>query len=155
MGTRKGAAGMAGVVYLIGSLRNPNVPVVAQSIRKLGLEVFDDWYAAGPEADDYWRAYEEARGRTYEEALSGYAANHVFNYDRSHIQRADIAVLLLPAGRSGHLEFGFAVGQGKHGIICKEPESDRWDVMYRFANKVVTGDAALLEYLSTFKFERV
>ena len=41
------------------------------------VEVFDDWYAAGPEADDYWKSYEINRGRDYIDALSGRAARHV------------------------------------------------------------------------------
>jgi len=57
-------------VYLIGSLRNPAVPELANTIRALGYDVFDDWYAAGPEADDKWRDYEKARGHTYKQALS-------------------------------------------------------------------------------------
>lgn len=144
-------------LYLIGSLRNPDVPKVAQRIREETQfeEVFDDWYAAGPEADDYWRAYEEARGRTYEEALEAYSANHVFGYDKYHLDAASHVVLLLPAGRSGHLEFGYGVRGGAHGIICREPDTDRWDVMYRFANKVVTGHDALVEYLQQFEFERL
>jgi len=39
-------------LYLIGSLRNPRVPEVAEILRWNGHLVFDDWYAAGPEADD-------------------------------------------------------------------------------------------------------
>ena len=39
-------------VYLIGSLRNLKLPKIAQKIRELGFEVFDDWYAAGRKADD-------------------------------------------------------------------------------------------------------
>ncbi len=47
------------MIYLIGSLRNPNIPAIANELRTLGYEVFDDWYAAGPEADDYWKSYEK------------------------------------------------------------------------------------------------
>ena len=39
-------------LYVIGSLRNPAVPQVAKRLREAGFLVFDDWYAAGPEADD-------------------------------------------------------------------------------------------------------
>ncbi len=40
-------------VYVIGSLRNPKIANVAETLRqRLGVEVFDDWLAAGPEADD-------------------------------------------------------------------------------------------------------
>src|SRR5258706_9150607 len=98
------------IVYLIGSLRSPRVPKVAEELRAAGYEVFDDWYAAGPEADDYWQRYEQAKGHTYAEALAGYAANHVFNFDRTRLMRADAGVLVLPAGKSGHLELGYLVG---------------------------------------------
>jgi hypothetical protein len=126
-------------VYVIGSLRNPKVATVAEALRqRLGVEVFDDWFAAGPEADDKWKAYEESRGRTYEEALHGYAAEHVFRFDKHHLDTADAAVLVLPAGRSAHLEAGYMVGQGKPVYILLDEVSGsaRWDVMYKFVTGV-------------------
>ena len=104
-------------IYLIGSLRNEKVPKIGKSLRDNGFDVFDDWHGAGPEADDKWKEYEEARGRTYAEALDGYAANHVFSFDKYHLNRCDASILVLPAGRSGHLELGYSVGIGKRGFI--------------------------------------
>ncbi len=134
-------------VYLIGSLRNAAVPQVAELLRNAGHEVFDSWYAAGPEADDYWRDYVRGRGLSYEEALREYAAQHVFNFDRTHLERCDVAVLLMPAGKSAHLELGWAIGRGKRGIICMDAEPDRYDVMYAFAERVCVGVEALLKVL--------
>lgn len=134
-------------VYLIGSLRNPKVPKVATLLRIQGHEVFDDWFAAGPEADDYWQKYEQARGRTFEEALRGYAAGHVFEFDKTHLDATDAVVLLMPAGKSGHLEFGYCVGRGKRGFICMEREPERFDVMYRFAERICVGVPALIKAL--------
>ncbi len=138
-------------LYLIGSLRNEQVPVVANEIRELGFDVFDDWYSVGPEADDYWQAYETGRGRSYSEALAGYAANHVFRYDRSHLERCDIVLLLMPAGKSGHLEFGYSIGRGKPGIIYLPEPPERYDVMYRFANHVCVGKKQLMESLNGYR----
>lgn len=123
------------IIYLIGSLRNPQVPIIAEQLRAAGHEVFDDWYAAGPEADDKWRDYEQARGHSYIEGLSGLAANHVYRFDRTHLDRCEAAVLVLPAGRSGHLELGYVIGTGKPGYLLLD-DSERWDVMYRFADGV-------------------
>lgn len=120
-------------IYLIGSLRNPEVPKIANRLRRLGFEVFDDWYAAGPEADDKWRDYEKARGRSYKEALKGFAARHVYHFDKHHLDACDIAILVLPAGKSGHLELGYVIGKGKPGFILLD-NPERWDVMYQFAN---------------------
>lgn len=125
-------------VYVIGSLRNPAIPTIASTLRKEGFDVFDDWFAAGPEADDWWKKYEQERGRTYREALDGFPAGQVFRYDKSHLDRCQAAVLVLPAGKSGHLELGYFIGSGKPGFILLPPGDDRWDVMYRFATKVVS-----------------
>lgn len=124
-------------IYLMGSLRNPDIIEVARDLRARGFEVFDNWYAAGPEADDHWKAYEQQRGLNYIDALDQPSARTVFEYDRKHIDRCDAAVLVLPAGRSGHLELGYAIGKGKPGFILLDQEHDRWDVMYRFATSVV------------------
>ena len=125
---------MSKIIYLIGSLRNPEVPKIGKMLRnETGYDVFDDWFAGGPEADDAWKRYEETRGRTYDEALFGRAAEHVFDYDHFHLDRADIGVLVLPAGKSGHLELGYLIGQKKPGLILLENGVDRWDVMYKFA----------------------
>ena len=123
-------------IYVIGSLRNPNIPLLANDLRKLGLDVFDDWFSSGPETDDYWQKYEKIRGRTYGEALAGTMADHIFTYDKSHLDRTDAAVLMAPAGKSGHMELGYTIGKGKPGFVLFDKEPERYDVMYLFATKV-------------------
>lgn len=136
-------------IYVIGSLRNPLIPEVAADLRTVGYDAFDDWYSAGPEADDYWKTYEQSRGRTYAEALDGFPARHVFSFDKHHLDRCDAAVLVLPAGRSGHLELGYVAGKGKPTFILLPDEHDRWDVMYRFATAVCPTVNSLVAALDT------
>ena len=138
------------VVYLIGTLRNPEVNRVAQAIRDLGFEVFDDWTAAGSTADDSWRDYEKSRGHSYVQALQGYAAKHVFAFDKFHLDRADLAVLLMPAGKSGHLELGYTLGKGKPGFVLFDQEPERFDVMYQFATGVYSAEVDLLHALRLY-----
>ena len=134
-------------LYLIGSLRNEKVARIAEDIRhSTGIDVFDDWMAAGPEADDYWKSYEIARGHSYQEALSGYAARHVFEFDKHHLDRCDAALLVLPAGKSGHLELGYVIGSGKRGFILLDGEDVRFDVMYQFAERVFETTEEMIEY---------
>ena len=117
---------------------------VAAELRAVGYVVFDDWMAAGPEADDYWGKYEKERGHTFIDALKGYAAQHVFHFDKRHLEAADAVVLALPAGRSGHLELGWALGRGKRGYILLDREPERFDVMYAFADGVYTDLQSLM-----------
>ena len=122
------------VVYLIGSLRNEKIPHMAKELRDAtGMEVFDDWFSPGPEADEFWRKFEKVRGSSYKEALNNWAAKHVFEFDKFHLDRADIGVLYMPAGKSGHLELGYMIGQGKTCFILFDEEPERWDVMTIFA----------------------
>lgn len=147
-------------IYVIGSLRNPEIPRIGRALRETGLDTFEDWHSAGPRADDHWKEYEVSRGRTFQEALDGYACKHVFDFDSFHINRCDAVLLVLPAGKSGHLELGYAIGRGKRGFILLDDDktsggmnldSSRWDIMYRFAEKVFVSEQEMLEF---FKSDR-
>ena len=124
------------VLYLIGSLRNPEVPKIGNFLRALGFEVFDDWYGAGEIADDSWQKYEQGRGRSYGDALKSYASRHIVELDYTHLKRCDAAVLVMPAGKSGHMELGFVMGQGKPGFVLFDGPPERWDQMYGITQRV-------------------
>lgn len=123
-------------VYLAGSLRNPIIPHIGNKLRAAGLEVFDEWFGGGKIADDEWQNYEKVRGRPYKDALKGYGAVHIFNFDKHHLDRTDCTVLVMPAGRSSHLELGYVIGKGKPGYVLFDKEPKRFDVMYQFADGV-------------------
>lgn len=138
------------VIYLIGSLRNPDVPLIAQNLREWGYEAFDDWWSASEDADEWWQQHERLKGRTYSEAINGYHAQNVFEFDKRHLDRADAGVLVMPAGRSGHLELGYLVGNGKPCFVLFDKEPDRFDIMYRFAKAVCFTNNELKEALSKY-----
>jgi nucleoside 2-deoxyribosyltransferase len=123
---------------------------VAQLSEVPNLEVFASWYAAGPNADDCWKSFEQDRGLGYIQALQDWAAQHVFKFDQYHLERSDAALLVLPAGRSGHLELGYTLGRGKPGYILLDDTDTRWDVMYNFATKVYPSTEPLKEDLTRF-----
>jgi len=120
------------IIYLIGSLRNPEIPEMGNKLRELGFEVFDDWFSPGPEADDFWRKYEKIRGSTYKQALNNWAGKHIYEFDKFHLDRSDIGILYMPGGKSAHLELGYMIGKGKKCFILFDKEPERWDVMLIF-----------------------
>ena len=120
------------LIYVIGSLRNPRVPEVAKLLRDAGYEIFDDWYAVGPKADDHWQEYEQSRGRSYKDALWGEAARNTYEFDRRHLAVCAGVVMVAPAGKSAHLELGHEIGKGKPAWVLMEQDPERWDVMMQF-----------------------
>lgn len=138
-------------LYLIGSLRNERIPKLAKTLRKQhpDTEVFDDWYSAGPEADDYWKEYEQAKGNDYQKALRGYAAKHVFEFDRHHLDTSSHVLLVLPAGKSGHMEVMYAAyATNANAAILLDPTDIRWDVMYQFIPTILNSDKEIEGWLN-------
>jgi hypothetical protein len=79
-----------------------------------------------------------------------------FIEDKSWLDWADTVLLVLPCGRSAHLEAGYGKGQGKRLVIYGPFEKGEFDVMYGFADALVrerecTGIRDLLEMLGPVK----
>lgn len=134
-------------IYVMGSMRNPRIPEIAILLRSIGWDAFDDWHSVGPEADDYWQAHEKLRGRAFREALAGYHAQHAFALDEFHIDRCDAGLLVLPTGRSAHIEFGVFRGAKKPRYILMDGEPERFDLMYNYATKIFTSLDEMVEAL--------
>lgn len=138
-------------IYVIGSLRNENIPVLGNKLRAAGWDAFDDWYGAGHEADDKWRDYEQLRGRDLKTSIYGFAARHTYAFDKHHLDRCDLAVLVMPAGKSGHLELGYFRGCGKPGFIVFPETPERYDVMWNFATDVFLDEDTFLSGLEAYR----
>jgi len=53
------------------------------------------------------------------------------------MRKADVCVLLLPSGRSAHLEAGYFVGAGKHLFVLLADSAQEPELMYKMAPYVV------------------
>ena len=137
------------MIYIFGSLANPRIPEITNILRDEGHEVFSEWFAAGEGADEKWKAYFKALGMGYKEALATDFVNTAFNFDLDHMKKADVGVLVMPAGRSGHLEIGWMLGQGKKGyILFPDGEPERPDLMSKLATNVLFSVEELLNELN-------
>lgn len=118
-------------IYVASSWRNNEQPAIIDRLRMDGHEVYDfrnppngvpgfSW----AEIDPDWKSWSAEEYRhlltTHPIATRGYLS------DIRGMQWADVCVLVLPCGRSAHLEAGWFCGQGKRCIILtrdgEEPE---------------------------------
>lgn len=125
-------------VYVASSWRNPRQPEVVGDLRFAGHDVYDfrnpapgnngfAWSAIDPD----WNAWSAPK---LIEALDDPIAVAGFELDMSALKACDACVLVLPCGRSAHLELGWAVGAGKLTIALLddgEPE-----LMYRMVDRL-------------------
>src|SRR6266851_9694696 len=118
-------------IYLASSWRNQEQPTLVSFLRNAGHEVYDfrnppDGIPNGfrwSKLDPDWQAW---KATTYRKMLGRPLAQQGFNSDFTGMKWADVGVLLLPCGRSAHLELGWMAGAGKRTIILtrdgEEPE---------------------------------
>ena len=69
----------------------------------------------------------------YIDFLTWPPTKRAFASDRAGLDWADTVVLLIPSGRSSHLEAGYGVGQGKELFIVGNLPIGEFDAMYGFA----------------------
>ncbi len=116
-------------IYLASSWRNQEQPGVLRLLRDHGHDVYDFRNPRGKtgfawqQLDPNWQTW---TAREYRDALKLDRAQEGFRSDFSAMEWADTCVLLLPSGRSAHLEAGFMKGAGKRVFVLtrdgEEPE---------------------------------
>ncbi len=142
-------------IYVASSWRCPYQPALVKILRDQGYEVYDfrnpdtgnhgfHWF----EIDLNWKTWSTFRFR---EALKHPIAEKGFQYDFEAMKQSDACVLLLPCGRSAHLEAGYFIGAGKPVYIFIPQDSCEPELMYKMATGVYTTLLGLLEGLKKGK----
>ena len=127
-------------IYVASSWRNERQPLIVQRLRDAGHEVYDfrnpipgDNGFQWSKIDADWQLWGASEFR---EALSHHAAEAGFANDLGAMECADAFVLVMPCGRSAHLEAGWAIGQGKPTCILLDSQ-DEPELMYKLADVVI------------------
>lgn len=125
-------------IYLASSWRNEGQGLMVRMLRNEGHQVYDFKNPAPGNNGFHWSeigaGWKAWTPEEYRAALAHPVAEHGFKSDWDAMEWAGVGVLLLPSGRSAHLEAGYFVGAKKPLFIVGdivEPE-----LMYKMANKV-------------------
>jgi hypothetical protein len=137
-------------IYVASSWRNRYQPAVVQALRDAGYSTYDFRHPAPgdegfrwSEIDPAWQSWPPAQ---YRDALQHPLAQRGFAQDRLALQTADITVLVLPCGRSAHLELGYAAGVGQRtAVLMVEPAEA--ELMYLLCDRICLSMDELFTWL--------
>lgn len=152
-------------LYVASSWRNPHQPQLVADLR-VYHEVYDFRHPPGgdhlgfswSDVDLRWTSW------TPEQYLAGLEhpiAVAGFESDFGAMEWAEACVLVLPSGRSAHLEAGWFVGAGKPLFILLDGAEFGHDaghhvteLMYKMATKVYSGRDELLNDLAEYELRQ-
>lgn len=143
-------------VYVASSWRNPRQPEVVQTLRFAGFDVYDfreptpgnhgfSWHEIDPTiprgpADLTLPAAQIVSMLVHPAAEDGFAL------DMGALRWCDACVLVLPCGRSAHLEAGWAAGAGKFTVgLLAEGEPD---LMWKMLDRLCASESDVLAALA-------
>lgn len=138
-------------IYVASSWRNNMQGAVVEILRAAKFEVYDFKNPPNEKPFSFQNLALDGDAAIPAERYVDLIQNHPraeegFNSDFDAMQWADTFVLVLPCGRSAHLELGWAVGAGKRtAILLDDPCTP--DLMYRMVDHLSTSVIDLLGWL--------
>ena len=138
-------------VYVASSWRNRTQPLVVETLRAWGHEVYDfrhpyigndgfQW----AEIDPQWERWSPQQ---FIQALTSDLAYDGFQSDAKALRDTDAVVMVMPCGRSSHLELGWAAGAGKPTAILLDGPCEP-ELMYKLAGFITTNLAEIGRWLA-------
>ena len=127
-------------IYVASSWRNLIQPTVVRALRELGHTVYDfknpvpgDHGFSWSQCTDVPRPWTAAHFR---EVLRHPLALDGFSKDMKALRDAHITVLVLPCGRSAHLELGYATGAGQKTYVLLDDPVSEPELMYHMNSQI-------------------
>jgi hypothetical protein len=137
-------------IYVASSWRNPIQHYIVHVLREHGHQVYD---FKNPAEDNYGFSWSEINPDWLKWTPEQFAAHlysahpaitRGYTFDKNALDWADTCVLVLPCGRSAHLEAGYAAGKGKHTLFFLHPDKFEPELMYLLGDGCVTTVAQLV-----------
>jgi hypothetical protein len=139
-------------IYVASSWRNARQPEVVAALRAAGHDVYD---FRNPAPGDHGFAWHQCEGdgerydarRFRDEVLTHPIAQAAFAKDMDALRSADATVLVLPCGRSAHLELGWAAGAQQFTVVLLDDPMSERELMYLACSRICV---SLEEVLAAF-----
>ena len=140
-------------IYVASSWRNEHQQYVVEALRKAGHEVYDFKHPVPGNTGFHWGEidpnWESWTTQQYRDALKHEYARFGFNRDFDAMKAGDACVLVLPCGRSAHLEAGWMKGAGKK-VFAYIPSDCRIEpeLMYKMLDGIASDIQEILTWLT-------
>ena len=136
-------------IYVASSWRNQLQQEVVKELRAAGFDVYDFKNPVEGNKGFYWSDIDpEWQGWTpeqFRESLRHPIAVSGFKLDMDALCWCDACVLVMPCGRSAHLEAGYTIGAGKPtAILLSDGEPE---LMYRMADSICLDTGEVVSFL--------
>ena len=139
-------------IYVASSWKNPFHNAMVEDLMFAGYEVYN--YRNQPESFQWadisprWQVWSNHDVRSVLEHNE--KVELAFEKDKWMMDNADVCILLLPSGRSSHMEAGYMVGKGKNLIIAMF-ENERPDTLYKLAYRICVTKQEIFEALNVIR----
>lgn len=145
-------------IYVASSWRNFKQGKVVKRLRDEGHQVYDFKQPRPNENGFAWESidtnWQNWTVKEYVAALDHPAARKGFKLDMDAMVDADVCVLVLPCGRSAHLECGWMVGSGKRTIVLTG-EDEEPELMAKMCDLITDDMDVVCDYLKVIEKELI
>lgn len=131
-------------------MTNKRAPKVIKQLTRLGYNVYDFY---NPETAFLWETLIEdwtrIKPKQYTEMLNLHGKLHdTFRADMKGLETADAVILVLPCGKSAHLELGYAVADNKKTLILLDDKfPNQPELMYKMVDIICYTTVCMLSWL--------
>ena len=129
-------------IYISSSWKNVYQPILVEELRRRGHQVYDFQHPSGRNDKNVWETVCERLGlgreymlgnlspRDFKRILLDSEAVERFKEHFAAMKDADTCIILLPCGRSSHVEAGFMNGMGKRVFVMDTTHEVSPELMY-------------------------
>ncbi len=135
-------------LYTASSWRNERYPDIVEELIYAGHRIYDfrasnHWFK-WEQIDEKWESWNNEQ---FIKALDHPLSRRAFGSDHRGMEWADVCVLVLPCGKSAHIEAGYMKGKGKKLYILLGGETTRAELTYSIADGIFRSTPELLGVL--------
>lgn len=125
-------------IYVASSWKNSKQPEVVRFLQNLGHQVYNFRCPIFGDVGFHWSQIDlnpkNCTAQQFIDKLEHPIATKGYEFDKNALNKCDMCLLVLPCGKSAHLELGWACGAGKLTGILFTDDNTEPELMYKMVS---------------------